>query len=288
MEFFAIIIGFIILQFWGSVGAVQQDDWFSQLCGKALTLFESSEMRVAFVMIVPALGVSVLISLLDWVFFGLVAFVLVVATFLYSLGRGDLGESLYSYLASWDEGNFESARQKARQIGDFSDDNSVTDPQSLHASVRGAYLYASFERWFAVVFWFMVLGPIGAIGYRSLFLSARSDVLDTDDRAVAATLVSYLDWIPLRLQIFSFAVAGNFVDGIQEILRKLWGNTSESQLLDDCALAAIGSDEIEPYSGDDDQQSYMAAGREQLLALQSLISRSAVCWLVVIAVISIL
>lgn len=284
MEFFAIVIVYCLSQLWDSAGSLQQDDWIDRLCLKSKDMFLSSRMRVCFLLAVPSLVILIALAIVDSMLFGLVMLIIYVGALLFSLGRGDYSEDLYRYLNSWNHGNFESAYEHARQIGDFQPTDAVVDSQSLHQAVKTAFLYHGFERWFSVIFWFLVLGPVGAVAYRVGFLSARSDALDPEDRALALRIVHYLDWLPARLLVLSFTLTGNFVNGFSHSWGKIWSDRSASELLDSCAMAALNGDE-EPFNaGDrDDSEKIIDKGRAQLLALKSLMSRSAICWLVIIA-----
>ncbi|MDP6993811.1 MAG: regulatory signaling modulator protein AmpE, partial [Woeseiaceae bacterium] len=74
------------------------------------------------------------------------------------------------------------------------------------------------NRLFAVVFWFVLLGPVGAWAYRVTDLIRRRAVFNmlsedsTDLRMVSAseTLHGWLAWVPARLTAVGYAMAGSF------------------------------------------------------------------------------
>lgn len=240
-----------------------------------------------FLLAVPSLAVLIALTIADSMLFGLVVLVIYVGTLLFALGRGDYSEDLYRYLSAWNRGNFESAYENARQIGGFQPADTITDSLSLHDAVKTAFLYHGFERWFSVIFWFLVLGPVGAVAYRVSFLSSRSDILEPEDKALALRIVHYLDWLPARLLVLSFTLTGNFVNGFGHSWKNIWSDQSASDLLDGCAMAALdGVEEPLDEGARDNSENIIRHGREQLLALKSLMSRSAICWLVVIAVLT--
>ncbi|MEH6910995.1 MAG: regulatory signaling modulator protein AmpE [Oceanicoccus sp.] len=287
MEFFAIVIVYCLSQLLDSTGSLQQDHWIHRLWDKSKDMFSSSRMRVFFILAVPSLAVLIALTIADSMLFGLVMLVIYVGALLFSLGRGDYSENFYRYLNSWNRGNFESAYENAQQIGGFQPADTITDSLSLHKAVKAAFLYHGFERWFSVIFWFLVLGPVGAVAYRVSFLSARSDILEAEDKALAFRIVHYLDWLPARLLVLSFTLTGNFVNGFGHSWEKIWSDQSASDLLDSCAMAALdGVEEPLDEEDRDNSENIISHGREQLLALKSLMSRSAICWLVVIAVLT--
>ncbi len=287
MEFLAIVIVYCLSQLWDSAGALQHDNWIERLSRKSTDMFTSSAMRLGFLIAVPSLAILIVLALVDSMLLGLMMLIIYVGTLLFSLGRGDYGEDLYRYLNSWNQGNFESAYENALQIQGFQPTDTVTDSLSLHQAVKTAFLYYGFERWFAVIFWFLVLGPVGAVGYRVAFLSARSDVLESDDRALAVRVIHYLDWLPSRLLVLSFTLTGNFVNGFSHSWGEIWSDQSASKLINSCAMAALDGAEKPLNEGDrDHSEKIIHYGREQMLALKSLMSRSAMCWLIVIAVLT--
>lgn len=74
---------------------------------------------------------------------------------------------------------------------------------------------------FAVIFWFVVLGPLGAWAYRvtdlirrrAVFAAARDEAGDGPSeslRDAAVMLHGWLAWIPARLTAIGYAAAGHF------------------------------------------------------------------------------
>ena len=81
------------------------------------------------------------------------------------------------------------------------------------------------NRLFAIVFWFVVLGPLAAWAYRvtdlirrqAVFTASRSE--EPDDHAVmfrdaAVALHGWLAWIPARLTAVGYATAGHFDEAL--------------------------------------------------------------------------
>jgi adenosylcobinamide-phosphate synthase len=72
---------------------------------------------------------------------------------------------------------------------------------------------------FGVFFWFVVLGPAGAVIYRlAHILYQKWGVLESHEFGrfgmFSATVFEWLDWIPVRLLGLSFAIVGDFEDAI--------------------------------------------------------------------------
>lgn len=72
---------------------------------------------------------------------------------------------------------------------------------------------------FGVVFWFVVLGPVGALAYRMALTLAHGrhtvESLGANQLGdFAARAFELIDWLPVRLTALFFSVIGNFEDAI--------------------------------------------------------------------------
>lgn len=90
---------------------------------------------------------------------------------------------------------------------------STQDVPFTAAGLVEASFAAALSRQFGVLFWFALLGPVGAIGYRLVQLLARSSAFsecvgDAQPRFERAALV--LDWAPAHLLSFSVALVSDF------------------------------------------------------------------------------
>jgi len=124
-------------------------------------------------------------------------------------------------------------------IGDW-EGHSVTELKA-NALTRVALeklLLCAHRQFFGVFFWFVLLGPAGALLYRlAQILSQKWGALDHHEYGRfglfpdSAFLV--LDWLPLRLTAACFAVVGNFEDAIrcwqEQALH--WGNKTQGIIL---------------------------------------------------------
>lgn len=80
-------------------------------------------------------------------------------------------------------------------------------------------LASSHRHVFAPLFWFVLLGPAGAVFYRlaSVFQrqwGGRSEAEFGDFGAFAAQAFAWLDWLPVRATAAAFAVVGDFEDAV--------------------------------------------------------------------------
>lgn len=145
-----------------------------------------------------------------------VAFAIVVLFF--SLGPKDIGEDVDEYCNALESGDAERIEQTAKAIveGEVPDN----EMQRIR-KVEAAVCVQANNRLFAVIFWFVVLGPVGAWAYRVTDLVRRRVVFNTAReqpahsqlamiRDAAVLLHGWLAWVPARLTAIGYAAAGHF------------------------------------------------------------------------------
>jgi len=294
MDFFTLLMALALLQLWGSGGPLQQDAWFDKLTHYATEQQIEPVLRLLLVVALPCVALLLVLVLVDSFLFGLLSLLIYIAVLLFSLGRGEFGEIVQRYLLHWNSGQLDRAEVCAKAIisaantqmtgtDKVDEGGDILSAQiALHRSMRGALVYGSFERWFAVVFWFMLLGPAAALAYRLSSRAGGNEGLGAPERELAQRLTYYAEWLPVRLLTLAFALTGNFVGGFNSSWQSLWQTQANVELLENTALAAInGEQALHCYPDSCEQMTVY--GREQLLAIQALMQRSGVCWIVVIA-----
>ena len=215
--------------------------------------------------------VGLLLWLVEGLAYGLFTLMLHVGLLLLSVGRHDpLAGMNADFLAAWRRQDQAAAALVAeQQLG-------VTAEQAdeLLVAVRGRMVTASLQDYFVPAFWYLLLGPLGALGYRLLELASRREGQSVT--RPAALLVHALEWIPARLLALSFALVGQF-DITLRTLRGLAGEWElpGGELATRCAQAALAP-ELEH-----EQQEVLADTRQLLV-------RSILTWAVVIAFLSML
>ena len=279
MEFFAVLIAWGAVQFWGSGAIVQSDDWFVAL-RRSLRKINGAVPRLLLTLS-PLLLVALVLFLLGPILFGLPAFIISVVILLYSLGRGDFHIQLRLYLNSWQRGDLEGARRH----GEYFDPELRTGAENalqLHQAVRKGVFYHGFERWFAVVFWFFLAGPVFALAYRLLFLIARHEGSEQRERDMAFQGLYYFEYLPARLLGFAFALIGHF-----DRCFPVWRQLSVAELPSDDYLDQLGATCLPGVSAEEaqDDSAFLQRASDELQAAQQMLSRSLLCWVGVMALI---
>jgi len=94
-------------------------------------------------------------------------------------------------------------------------------------------LRQSLVRLFGVVFWFLLMSAPGAVLYLLSHLAREQWHGEPRFGQVAAQVAHLLDWLPVRVIAFSFAIVGNFQDAMESWRGQAheWGEENEGILL---------------------------------------------------------
>ena len=214
--------------------------------------------------LLPVALLALLLWVLEPVAYGLLALPVHLLVVIYSLGRGDLLAALGPFRDAWRREDLQAAAHVAKRDLNIEAD----DGEQLLERVQGHLLWQAYQSFFAVIFWYFVLGPVAALSYRLLALAAEhSQNPGVAERA--AQMRHAFDWVPVRLLAASFALVGNFVAVSRVMLHELlnW-NISAADLIDKVGLVA--GEIPKPIAGPD--------GINSLDRLWELLLRAAVLW----------
>lgn len=214
---------------------------------------------------------------------------LAIVVLLFSLGPRDIGEEIDEYCQALESEDDEQIQHATKAIveGDVPEDD-----RERIGRVEEAVCIQANNRLFAIVFWFVVLGPLGAWTYRvtdlirrrAVFTAARDEESAGNAariRDAAVMLHGWFAWIPARLTAVGYATAGNF-DEAFAALRTPTGerdaSTSEhsEHLLARVGLAALSIE-------DKPDETATERGIRGAIAAKRLVFRLLVIWVVIIA-----
>jgi AmpE protein len=98
---------------------------------------------------------------------------------------------------------------------------------------------------FAVLFWFIVAGPIAALTYRLLSLCKNIDRVSKQ----ATQIVELLEWLPARMAALLFLLVGNFQRGLSTFIHYFFAKPNlNTQMLTECGLQAVRADGSNEFS----------------------------------------
>lgn len=227
-------------------------------------------LQLALLVLLPMALLGLLLLIIQPLAYGWLALPLHLLVLVYSLGRGDVLAALGPFRDAWRRGDDQAALHVAeRDLG------LVADAEGeLLLKVQGYELWQAYQGFFAVIFWYALLGPLLALAYRLLALTAEQ-ASQPALAARAGQLRHALDWLPARVLAASFALVGNFAAVSRAVLHDLlaW-DIPAAQLLSNAGRAA--GELPEPQAGE--------AGVSSLDELWQLLVRSAVLWYAAFAV----
>ncbi|MDH5180288.1 MAG: regulatory signaling modulator protein AmpE [Gammaproteobacteria bacterium] len=214
MSLISILISLAIESYWDKVDSLRQYDWFEsyrnwiseKLAGQT---FLETPFGVLAVVLPPVL----LVWLVDSMFGGvlwLFSFLIGIVVLVYCIGPRSLVRDVQAYLDAVEAGDHTAARQHAAGILNRPVDEKEKE---LAQIVKEAILVQANDRLIGVLFWFALLGPVGAVLYRTSVLLKDQTAFEAGGFASAAQdLYWVMNWLPTRISILGYALAGNFID----------------------------------------------------------------------------
>lgn len=156
---------------------------------------------------------------------GFTYLLLAIVVLFFSLGPRDIGEEVVAYCKALEADDDEQVHHAAKAIVE---DEVPEDPAERTSAVEAAVCVQANNRLFAVVFWFVVLGPLGPLAAwayrvtdlvrrRAVFSAVRDEESETSFariRDAAEMLHGWLAWIPARLTAVGYAAAGHMDEAI--------------------------------------------------------------------------
>lgn len=216
MIFLSLIVVLVLVQWWGSGGPIQWDGWFYRWTD-ALTERLSGWPAWTCVLLVVGIPVLVLTLVVGLLYYWQAYWWLLcinLPVLLYSLGRGRFTHTVQSYIEAAHIGDtVRAAHILDQQNLDPALRTQVREDnwQALHAEALRIFSYRGFERMFAVLFWFIVLGAPGALAYRLLSLYWCRLLERNQPYAARVTdWMTMVEWPAARLMGVTWALVGNF------------------------------------------------------------------------------
>lgn len=249
MIFLSLVAVLAIVYWLGSARALHVDGWFRWLTNRLQTapgMGAVAGVPLALSLLIP-LAVLVLVFVVisaafaqSWV--GL--FILYSVVLLYSLGRGNIVADVQEYIALATRGDSVAAAQLLDRLRG----NSAVEPvvgdasdwRALHGEALKIIAYRGFERTFAVLFWFFIAGPFGALLYRLSVLYRDFSAPGSEAAQVASKWLWLLEFPSVRLMGVTWALVGNF-EACPLRKNLLDVQSSSEQVLNECLRGALGA-----------------------------------------------
>ncbi len=283
----AIVVVLIAEQGAQALGALRRYDWLVEWRRYVDGLSDANagwNGNAALMLVVglPVLLVGLLQLALRHSLWGFPAFVFALVLLFYCWGPRNLDQDVEAIVDAPDAQRKREACSRLVTVD-------ATCALDGHALVEGVFAGA-LRRWFGPLFWFVLLGPAGALLYRIAALlgadSAHAD-MPAPQREGARSLLAVLDWPVAQLMTLALALAANF-DAVFGAWRD-WhagGARLDTGFLGAAARASV---DIEIADHDTDLADGDAIGASpallELRDAMSLVWRMLLLWLAVLAIV---
>lgn len=291
MSFLTVLIGLLLNHYWLRDRKLPIDGWFAEWLNWLLVHSHRLPERLhdwygtlpLIAIVVPLLPLALVLWLAEGLLFGLLTLGIHVIVLLYCFTRVNQQALIDQYLELWRAGDYEAAYLHVNQYVPDVFSRNLEDYAAMHSQFVAYIQETAFRHLFAVLFWYILLGPMAALAYWLLLALIRSDrlLMDPDASGLAGNTLVLLEWLPARLLAMSYALAGDFVAAFRSLRahgRGCMDKADNLVLLADCAAAAVGI--TKDASGDTDASERAVTGLE---SLRDLLLRAQVVWVIALA-----
>lgn len=257
MELLALLIGLVVERLATHLFHLRELHWLDRLIDAGFRQVQRFNnwpplIPVVLLAILLVLPVFLIRASLGNALYGFSYLILSIVVLFFSLGPRDIGEDIDAYCKSLQAEDEERIKQSAKALTEA---DVLEDASKRIQQVEEAVCIQANNRLFAVIFWFVVLGPVGAWVYRvtdlirrrAVFTAARIQPLTGEQQPgnsvlpAAGNLHGWFAWVPARLTAIGFGLAGSF-DGAKSAWRAPAENLALSHSeQSDRLLARVGT-----------------------------------------------
>lgn len=213
MNLLAIVIALLIDLYYTEVRTLRSYGWFTRFSGWVGEQVNDNKLLdgplgVLLVIAPVVLGVAAVYAVLIHIFL-LLGLIFAIVVLVYCLGPRQLNPEVQAYIDARGRGDLQAARTAAVKI---IPGEPAAEVQVLDMTVVQAVVTEINARVLAVLFWFFILGPVGAALYRSshVLLNDPEREFSEGFKDAALRLHGILAWLPARLTAWTYALMGSF------------------------------------------------------------------------------
>ncbi len=280
MNLISILIALAVETFYRPIQELRRFNWFYRYSDSIYKRLEGQGWRDGPLGIILVVGSVVFgVWLVNAMLAGVAAvfsFLFGLAVLIYTLGPRDLAEEVKEFTEASERGDYEASEIVASRILGY--DISGSPIEATRHVMEGILVQAN-VRLFGILLWFMLLGPVGAVLFRlSCELKNYTAHNENGYASAAVDLYRIMIWLPARLVVVGFALAGSFVDTVSlwKSFTEIWRTDSETLLIE----SGIGAISHEPH---DEEGSPDIEGVTQTMAL---VKRTLLVWLAALALLT--
>lgn len=245
MTFLVIFVGLMVERFF-DWSHLRQWRWFADVQQRIIAQFKqpSGYVNLA-ISIMPVLLMVWLVNHLfhGWMY-GFPSLVFKILVLIYVFGPQNLWADAFACINAIASGDSQAVATRLQNAFGV---NAGKTSQALHRSLINDFFIATNRRVFSIVFWYVLLGPVGAVLYRLVAVSTTVPILSVPAQSVE----SVLDWAPARIITVFFALGGQFMQVLKVWRKKaMLGLFSNDDMMTECGMAALGVEEGTEFPDD--------------------------------------
>lgn len=282
MNLISILIALAVETFYRPIQEWRRYNWFYRYADALYNRLDGQGWREGPLGVILVVGLVVLgVWLVDAMLDGVAAFfsyLFGIVVLIYTIGPRDLEEEVEQFSTAVERGDYEAGEIYATRILGY--DISGSPTEAVRRVKEGLVVEAN-SRLFGILLWFMLLGPVGAALFRlSCELKNHTSQIESGYAAAAHDLYRIMIWLPARLVVLGFALAGSFVDTVSmwKSFTDIWRVDSEALLIE----SGLGAISHEPHVEDEER----TVDLETVAQIMALIKRTLLVWLAALALLT--
>lgn len=274
MALISIIIGLLFDRAFRHLHDLRDLSWF-EYYSNAVTRFIQANgvVQMIAILLFPVMVIATIQLLLSDFLLELPYLLFSVLVFAYCLGPACLSSDIEYYLDARRLGDEDEALHYA---GALTERAASTAPDQQTSDVTRAILHVANERIFAVIFWFVIIGPAGAMLYRLTTNLSKQEGLNDSLSAVAILFQAVLTWVPARMLAMGYALTGHFDGALQAYRNRPYESDLALENYD--VLVNTGMGALRDQEATDEISSIISA--------RNLVMRSILIWIAVLALLT--
>ncbi|XOV87317.1 MAG: regulatory signaling modulator protein AmpE [Pseudomonadota bacterium] len=270
MKFLAVLIIVFLYRNWIGGNPLREAFNFGAYANWFQQRVETPNVRFVLCVGLPVLVLLLLgMEMRPWLF-GLVWLLVSLAVLVYSIDIRDM-DLTFDDQSAW--------------LASLAADTSVDSAAQQQSDFKLTVVYETFQNLYPALFWFLVLGPAGALIciLSRLYMDQLAD--ESEEMDLVERVVFWLEWPAAKVTGLLFALVGHFGRCFDEWTASLFDarDTVASGLVRAACAASTASEDSST-----DLQQFVASAQETNLELRDLLERTLYGWLGIAAIVTIL
>lgn len=287
MPFFILLLAYVIRRRLDGVNRLDSDPLWRRCFSVGASTPPGRESRIwpgIVAVVLPALALVLVDHLLRASSWFLLSYLVDALVLIVLLGETGWKSRLTVYGEAWRRGDMQAAWHYVKDCLPADERGSAADPEALHLALSTRFMMAVFERYFLIIFWYVVGGVAVAFLVRGV-LALRDHWPQPAARPGFGAATNVLAWLPARLLSLTFGLAGDLSGWLRDSRRRqLTPSALPQNVLFTAANSALTGYALDPLRfARVHPEDWPAFGGQSLSAIRDLLNRSMLVWICVLA-----